>query len=66
MYSLSSKIDNLKTGTTNIVLRSTLKVKMKNYFTRKTRVYNGPPYRGFGTYPLKTSRKKRTKPLLKK
>ena len=38
MYTQSSKIDNL--STTNIVLRSTHKVKMQKDFTSKTRVYN--------------------------
>ena len=33
-------------STTNIVLRSTRKVKMKKDFTSKTRVYNSPLYRG--------------------
>ena len=46
MYTQSSKIDNLKMSTTNIVLRSTRKVKMKKDFTSKTRVYNSPLYRG--------------------
>ena len=46
MYIQSSKIDNLKMSTTNIVLRSTRKVKMKKDFTSKTRVYNSPLYRG--------------------
>ena len=46
MYTQSPKIDNLKMSTTNIVLRSMRKVKMKNYFTSKTRVYNSPLYRG--------------------
>ena len=35
MYTLSSKIDNLKISTTNIVLRSTRKVKLKKDFTIK-------------------------------
>ena len=46
MYTQSSKIDHLKMSTTNIVLRSTRKVKMKKDFTSKTRVYNSPLYRG--------------------
>ena len=46
MSTQSSKIDNLKMSTTNIVLRSTRKVKMKKDFTSKTRVYNSPLYRG--------------------
>ena len=68
MYIQSSKIDNLKMSTTNIVLRSTRKVKMKKYFTSKTRVYNSPPYRGldYGTLSLKKSRKKQIKPILKR
>ena len=44
MYTQSSKIDNVEMSTTNIVLRSTRKVKMKK-FTSKARVYNSPLYR---------------------
>ena len=46
MYTQSSEIDNLKRSSTNIVLRSTCKVKIKKDFTSKTRVYNSLLYRG--------------------
>ena len=42
----SSIAENKCTNKTNITLRSANKVKLKNYFTSKTNVYNSPFYRG--------------------
>ena len=46
MYTLSSDSDNLKTVSIGRDLRSTTKVKLKNDFTSKTKVFNSPLYRG--------------------
>ena len=46
MHTLSSDRDNLKTVSTGRDLRSTTKVKIKNDFTSKTKVFNSPLYRG--------------------
>ena len=54
MSTQSSKIDNLNMSTTNIVLRSMHRVKMKKDFTSKTRVYNSPLYRGLIQYTTAT------------
>ena len=46
IHTLSTDNDNLKTVSTVRELRSTTKVKMKNDFTSKTKVFNSPLYRG--------------------
>ena len=46
MYSQSTRVQNLKTDMVKINLRSKNKVKMKNDFTSKTRVFNSPLFRG--------------------
>ena len=46
IHTLSTDKDNLKTISTVRELRSTTKVKMKNDFTSKTKVFNSPLYRG--------------------
>ena len=52
MYSQSSKVQNLKIITTEMNLRSKNKVKMKNDFTSKTRVFASPLYRGIRLWDL--------------
>ena len=46
MHTLSSDSENLKTVSIERDLRSTTKVKLKNDFTSKTKVFNSPLYRG--------------------
>ena len=46
IHTLSADRENLKTVTTVSELTSTTKVKMKNDFTSKTKVFNSPLYLG--------------------
>ena len=46
IYSQSKNVDNLELVFSGKNLRSTNKVKLKNDFTSKTRVFNSPLYRG--------------------
>ena len=46
IHALSANSENLKTVSTVRELRSKTKVKMKNDFTSKTKVFNSPLYRG--------------------
>ena len=46
IHTLSADSENLKTVSAVRELRSTTKVKMKNDFTSKTKVFNSPLYRG--------------------
>ena len=46
MYSQSTDVQNIKVDTIKTNLRSKSKVRLKNNFTSKTRVFNSPLYRG--------------------
>ena len=46
MYAQSTLVENKKEDYANMTLRSSKKVKMKNNFTDKTKVYNSPHNRG--------------------
>ena len=50
MYSQSKIALNLKDCTAKMKQRSANKVKLKNDFTSKTRIYNSPLYRGMGLW----------------
>ena len=46
MYDQSQNVDNIQTGTCDIKLHSSKKVKMKSSFTKLTKVRKSPMYRG--------------------
>ena len=46
MYTQSTKAEYIETLSCDRNLRSTEKIKLKNYFTSKTKVLNSPLYRG--------------------
>ena len=46
MYDQSQIVDNIQTGTCEIKLRSSKKVKLKSSFTKLTKVIKSPMYRG--------------------
>ena len=54
IHTLSADRENLKTVSTVRELRSMTKVKMKNDFTSKTKVFNSPFYRGIWLWGLST------------
>ena len=69
MYSLSAESENVENNVRIRELRSSKKVKMKNRFTNKTRVFTSPFYRGlrlWDSLPAEIQKEKDKRVFLKK